>query len=71
LGYIGPRPLVLEQLHLLVNQLSVFHSYHDLQFITIFPEAEKEQWEWLRWLPHATLQDVNVRGFVYNQRSLP
>jgi S-DNA-T family DNA segregation ATPase FtsK/SpoIIIE len=69
LGYIGPRPLVLEQLHLLVNQLSVFHSYHDVQFITIFPEAEKEQWEWMRWLPHATLQDVNVRGFVYNQRS--
>jgi S-DNA-T family DNA segregation ATPase FtsK/SpoIIIE len=69
LGYIGPRPLVLEQLHLLVNQLSVFHSYHDVQFITIFPEAEKEQWEWMRWLPHATLQDVNVRVFVYNQRS--
>ncbi|MBM7690361.1 type VII secretion protein EssC [Enterococcus ureilyticus] len=68
-GYIGPRNLVLEQLHLLVNQLSVFHSYHDLQFISIFPEAEKDQWEWMRWLPHATMQDVNVRGFVYNQRS--
>lgn len=68
-GYIGPRNLVLEQLHLLVNQLSVFHSYHDLQFISIFPEAEKEQWDWMRWLPHATIQDVNVRGFVYNQRS--
>lgn len=68
-GYIGPRSLVLEQLHLLVNQLSVFHSYHDLQFISIFPEAEKAQWEWMRWLPHAKMQDVNVRGFVYNQRS--
>lgn len=68
-GYIGPRNLVLEQLHLVVNQLSVFHSYHDLQFISIFPEAEKSQWEWMRWLPHATMQDVNVRGFVYNQRS--
>ncbi|MHC5215120.1 type VII secretion protein EssC [Enterococcus sp. LJL128] len=68
-GYIGPRNLVLEQLHLLVNQLSLFHSYHDLQFISIFPEAEKDQWEWMRWLPHAKLQDVNVRGFVYNQRS--
>jgi len=68
-GYIGPRPLVLEQLHLLVNQLSVFHSYHDLQLISIFPESEKAQWNWMRWLPHATLQDMNVRGFVYNQRS--
>ena len=69
IGYIGPRPLVLEQLQLLVNQLAFFHSYHDLQFITIFPEDELEQWNWLRWLPHATLQDMNVRGFVYHQRS--
>ena len=23
----------------------------------------------MRWLPHATLQDMNVRSFVYNQRT--
>ncbi|WP_202976164.1 type VII secretion protein EssC [Carnobacterium divergens] len=69
IGYIGPRPLVIEQLQLLVNQLAFAHSYHDLQFITIFPEEELAQWSWMRWLPHATLQDMNVRGFVYHQRS--
>ena len=68
-GYIGPRPLVLEQLQLMVNQLALFHSYHDVQFITIMPEEEKEQWDWMRWLPHASLQEMNVRGFVYNQRT--
>ncbi|MDO4666529.1 MAG: type VII secretion protein EssC [Streptococcus sp.] len=68
-GYIGPRSLVLEQLQLMVNQLAFFHSYHDVQFITIMPEEELEQWQWMRWLPHATLQDMNVRGFVYNQRT--
>ncbi|HFH6838688.1 TPA: type VII secretion protein EssC [Streptococcus agalactiae] len=68
-GYIGPRGLVLEQLQLMVNQLAFFHSYHDVQFITIVPEEEMDKWSWMRWLPHATLQDVNVRGFVYNQRS--
>ncbi|MGT2787194.1 type VII secretion protein EssC, partial [Streptococcus loxodontisalivarius] len=68
-GYIGPRELVLEQLQLMVNQLAFFHSYHDIQFITIMPEEEKDQWEWMRWLPHASLQDMNVRGFVYNQRT--
>src|SRR5690625_3071194 len=47
-GYIGHRKLVLEQLQLLVMQLSLFHSYHDLQFITIFPEEEKEEWHWMR-----------------------
>ncbi len=66
-GYIGPRPLVIEQLQLMVNQLAFFHSYRDVQFITIMPEEELSQWEWMRWLPHATLQEMNVRGFVYNQ----
>lgn len=68
-GYIGPRNLVIEQLQLLVNQLAFSHSYHDLQFVTIFPEDEKEKWDWMRWLPHAKIQDINVRGFVYDQRS--
>ena len=68
-GHIGPRNLVLEQLQLLVMQIATFHSYHDVQFITILPEEEKEQWSWMRWLPHAKLQELNVRGFVYNQRT--
>lgn len=68
-GYIGPRRLVIEQLQMLVLQTAFFHSYHDLQFITIFPEEEKSDWDWMRWLPHANLRDVNVRGFVYHERS--
>ncbi|WP_249872489.1 type VII secretion protein EssC [Oceanobacillus saliphilus] len=68
-GYIGHRQLVIEQLQLMVMQLSLFHSYHDLQFITVFPQEEKEQWNWMRWLPHASVRDVNVRGFVYHERS--
>lgn len=68
-GYIGPRRLVLEQLQMLVMQTALFHSYYDLQFITIFPEEEKADWDWMRWLPHANMRDVNVRGFVYHERS--
>ena len=68
-GYIGQRPLVVEQLQLVVMQIALFHSYHDLQFVTIFPEEEKEKWAWMRWLPHASLRDMNVRGFVYHERS--
>lgn len=69
LGYIGQRSLVIEQLQMLIMQLAFFHSYHELQFITIFPEEEKSKWDWMRWLPHAKLQDLNIRGFVYNERT--
>ncbi|HDR4571463.1 type VII secretion protein EssC [Bacillus cytotoxicus] len=68
-GYIGQRSLVLEQLQLLVMQTALFHSYYDVQFITVFPEEEKHKWEWMRWLPHASVRDINVRGFVYHDRS--
>ena len=40
-GYIGQRSLVLEQL-LLVAQTALFHSYYDLQFITIFRKKKKK-----------------------------
>lgn len=68
-GYIGQRNLVIEQLQMLVIQTAIFQSYHDVQFITIFPDEEKQKWDWMRWLPHASLQDINVRGFVYHERS--
>ncbi|WP_066074081.1 type VII secretion protein EssC [Neobacillus soli] len=68
-GYIGQRHLVLEQLQLLIMQTALFHSYYDVQFVTIFPEEEKGKWDWMRWLPHAGLRDLNVRGFVYHDRS--
>src|SRR5699024_3957891 len=68
-GYIGQRELVLEQLQLLVTQIGLFHSYHDVEFITIFPEEEKPKCDWMRWLLHASLKNVNVRGFVYHERS--
>lgn len=68
-GYVGPHHIVVEQLQLMINQLTAFHSYHDLQIVSVFPEEELPQWEWMRWLPHASLHEMNVRGFVYNQRS--
>ena len=68
-GYIGQRKLVIEQLQLLVMQTALFHSYYDVQFIAVFPEEEKSHWDWMRWLPHASVRDINVRGFVYHERS--
>src|SRR5699024_10869673 len=67
--YIGQGELVLEQLQLLAMQRALFHSYHDVQFVTIFPADEKPGWDWMRRRPHATLQVLNVRGFVYHERS--
>ncbi|WP_233448971.1 type VII secretion protein EssC, partial [Paenilisteria weihenstephanensis] len=68
-GYVGPRPLVIEQLQLVLSQIAFFHSYHDVEFVSLFPIEEKGQWDWMRWLPHASLKALNTRGFVYHDRS--
>lgn len=68
-GYVGPRRLVVEQLQILVAQLTFFHSYEDLQLVVVFPESERADWEWMRWYRHSSLRDVNLRGFVQDQRS--
>ncbi len=68
-GYVGPRRLVIEQLQLVVSQLAVFHSYHDVQFVMVFGEDEHDDWSWMRWFRHSSLRSVNLRGFVHDQRS--
>lgn len=68
-GYIGNRRLVIEQLQLMLLQVATFHSYHDIEFVLIFPEEEKSDWWWSRWLKHTQLKALNIRGFIYNQRS--
>src|SRR5699024_9379921 len=68
-GFICNMELVIEELQQLVMHLALFHSYHDIQFVTIFPEEEKNKWNWMRWLPQANLQALNVRGFIYHERS--
>ncbi|HEY0238381.1 MAG TPA: type VII secretion protein EssC [Friedmanniella sp.] len=60
---------MIEQLQLLVSQLAVFHSYHDVQLVMVFGEEEHHDWSWMRWFRHSSLQDVNLRGFVHDQRS--
>lgn len=69
LGIIGKRNIVIEQVQRMISELSVFHSYHDLQFIVICPEEEKCYWDCLRFLPHLGLGALNTRGLVYNQRT--
>lgn len=68
-GYVGARQLVIEQLQMMLCQIAFFQSYHDVRFIAVFPEDEYQQWAWLRWLPHFTMPNSQMRNFIYNQKS--
>lgn len=68
-AYVGPRDLVLEQIFMLVSRIAVFHSHLDLQIVSVMNENERKLWNNFRFLPHASLHEINVRGFVHDQRS--
>lgn len=69
IGYIGSRKIVLEQIQQMMMQIATFHSYHDVTFIPIFREEELSLWEWSRWLPHTMIKALNLRSFIYNQKT--
>ncbi|MEG0328069.1 MAG: type VII secretion protein EssC [Erysipelothrix sp.] len=69
IGYIGKQSVVVDEIIKTLMQLSFFHSYHDVEFLTVFNELDKDRWMPLKWLPHFKISAFNLRGFVYNERS--
>ncbi|MCM1145143.1 MAG: type VII secretion protein EssC [Blautia sp.] len=67
LGLIGDRKILREQLQLLLMQLAVFHSYHELEIVFIYGEKETG-FDYLRWLPHLKIHAVNALGSINTER---
>lgn len=64
LGIVGEKSIIHEQMKLYFSQIAFMQSYHDVQFIVLFNEADKEEFQWLKWLPHSRLQGLNVFGLI-------
>ena len=51
-GLEGTRDSVKKVAWTILINIATHHSYEDIKIVCIYPEREKEQWEWIRWLPH-------------------
>jgi len=50
--------------------MAFFHSYRDVNFITLVPEKSYvEDWMAWRFLPHFKVQGINTRGIIHNAKS--
>ncbi len=67
-GIVGEKSMIHEQMKLYFSQLSVMQSYHDVQFVVLFNEADQEEFQWLKWLPHSRLQGLNVFGLMDSEK---
>lgn len=68
LGLIGDRYVLQEQLQMILMQLAVFHSYHELEMVFIYGEKSEKEFAYLRWLPHLKIHEVNALGSINNER---
>lgn len=68
LGLVGEKNVIHEQLKLIVAQLAFFHSYHDLEIITIFQDKYDREFKWMNWYPHLRIHSINAYGCINNER---
>ncbi|MFK3669733.1 type VII secretion protein EssC [Leifsonia aquatica] len=69
IGLVGPPEVVDEYLQSLLFQTAFFHSYRDLNVVSLLSrEAYAETWKAWRLLPHFTLRELNMRGLIHSEK---
>lgn len=62
-GLEGTRETVKKIAWSIIINIATHHSYEDVKIVCVYPESEKEQWEWMRWLPHVW-NDERTKRFM-------
>lgn len=51
-GIVGVRGSIISIVGSIILQIASRHSYDEVKIITVFPNEEQEEWNWIKWLPH-------------------
>jgi S-DNA-T family DNA segregation ATPase FtsK/SpoIIIE len=72
-GIIGDRELTGPLLAGMLTQLVALHSYDELKLVVIHDPAQKDDWDYLRWLPHTWTDDHSIRfvATTHDRRGCP
>ncbi|MDP9903278.1 type VII secretion protein EssC [Arthrobacter bambusae] len=69
-GLVGTADVVAAAAANVLFQTAVFHSYRDVNLIALVSDASyRDSWDWWRFLPHFTMQGLNIRGLVHNAKT--
>jgi S-DNA-T family DNA segregation ATPase FtsK/SpoIIIE len=67
-GLSGERGDVRQTARSILMNAAAHHSCEDVKIVCVYPESEKNEWAWVRWLPHIWNADRTER-FVGNSRA--
>lgn len=69
-GLAGNYPVLRTAIQTLLFQISMLHSYRDVEFVTLVPENDYDlNWHAWRWLPHLKIRSLNLRGIIHNAQT--
>jgi S-DNA-T family DNA segregation ATPase FtsK/SpoIIIE len=60
-GLVGNRQEVLNLVRTLTLQTVTHHAPNEVKLVSLYSEHEKEEWEWMRWLPHVWNEHRDLR----------
>lgn len=66
-GFVGQRDAAEQLAQEVAVQLAALHSYEDLKLCVIFSEADRDGWDWVRWLPHTHSDEDDLRYLAATQ----
>lgn len=69
LGMVGSKNNIHEQIKYLLQQLTFFRSYHDLQVVFLHNEHYRSDFAYAKWYPHLKIQALNVSGEICNEQA--
>ncbi|GAB2027190.1 type VII secretion protein EssC [Lactovum odontotermitis] len=70
LGLVGTYPVLKTAASNLLLQVAFFHSYRDVNFISLVPEKDyRKDWGSWRVLPHFKLQELGMRGLIHDNKT--
>ncbi|NQS92536.1 MAG: type VII secretion protein EssC, partial [Chloroflexi bacterium] len=67
-GISGERSSVLNLTRALIIQITTHHAPSEVKIMAIFPANERDNWDWMRWLPHVWTDDRRNRFLACHKK---
>lgn len=68
LGLVGNKNLVHQEMKRIILDLAFFQSYHNLNMVILTEEIYNNEFDFVNWLPHFKLKDLNISTNVINEQ---
>lgn len=69
-GVIGERGEMLSFAKGMIFQMAALHSYDELKFVFLYDDSEKDEFEFVKWLPHTWNDERSIRFVATNNNDV-